>query len=322
MTPLYPGIPRRKPRAERSLLLLPKMTDFVQAKGLTTVSDFTINAAASCSATATSLAPYEVDGVIVDNLLSEDEAAQLVAAAECSKGFAFWDPEGGEVRRAVRNADTLEFEDEEFCAALWSRLAPFVPASVPFSEDDEERFEPDLEGEWVATGLNPHLLLNRYAGGGHFAPHADGSTLVDFNHRSLYTVLIYLNHCADGGGTQLLSSEVGETSELSASGARVARPESVLYRVGPVCGRAVTYYHQTLHAGETVGDGCCKYCLRTDVMYRRKEPLCTAPDDIKAFELVLAARAREAAGEPMEAVPLYRRARRLSEGIARACRLR
>lgn len=295
-------------------------SDYIQAKALTRVSDFTISEADAAHApNSTSLEP--VDGVMIDGLLDEAECVKLVQAAEASGGFAFWDPVGGEERRSVRDADTIEFEDPSFCAALFRRLQPFVPARVAFTEDDEERFEPDLEGEWVATGLNPHLLLNRYASGGHFAPHADGSTLVDFNNRSLYTVLLYLNVCPEGGCTQLLSSECGETTMDDARGARVARPESVLHAVRPERGRALLYYHQTLHSGETVGKGCQKYCLRTDVMYTRCTPICTEPDDVEAFRLVLEARAREAAGEPMEAVPLYRRARRLSRGIARACRL-
>ena len=82
------------------------------------------------------------------------------------------------------------------------------------------------------------------------------------------------------------------------------------------------YYHQVLHAGETVGRGCVKYCLRSDVMYRRVEPICTAPKDIEAYELVVQARDLEAGGEPMAALPLYMRAAKLSQGIAKAYRLR
>ena len=296
------------------------MSDYVRAKPLTSVSDFTLGTPDE-KARATTLEP--IDGVCIDNLLSAAECEHLLRAAEQSGGFAFWDASGDEERRSVRNADTLEFEDVDFCAALWERLAPYVPARVSFTPEDEERYEPDLDGEWRATGLNPHLLLNRYASGGHFAPHADGSTLVDFNSRSLYTVLIYLNVCSAGGETQLLSDEAGDTSAVDATtGARVARPEAVLHAVAPHRGRALMYYHQTLHAGATVGPGATKYCLRTDVMYARCTPQCTAPDDVRAFELVLEARAKEAAGEPMEAVPLYRRAKRLSDGIARAYRLR
>ena len=96
------------------------MPDFVQAKALTAV-EFTLDATAPTTPVASSLAP--VDGAfLIDQLLSTDECDRLVAAAEKSGGFAFWDPDGGEARRSVRNADTLELADPEFCAALWARL--------------------------------------------------------------------------------------------------------------------------------------------------------------------------------------------------------
>jgi leukotriene-A4 hydrolase len=58
-----------------------------------------------------------------------------------------------------------------------------------------------MEGRWEAFGVNEHLLFAAYRAQGHFSPHTDGSTIVDFNTRSFYTVLVYLNTCADGGGT-------------------------------------------------------------------------------------------------------------------------
>ena len=169
------------------------MVDYIKAKALATLHGFTLDGASSAPPPSIALdlatLPCGADepplaGCVLDGALSRDECARLVAAAESSGGFAYWDPAGGDARRSVRNADTLELNDEAFCAALWQRLAPFVPERESISPDDEQRYEPDLEGEWVATGLNPHLLINRYASGGHFAPHADGSTMVDFNRRS------------------------------------------------------------------------------------------------------------------------------------------
>ena len=307
------------------------MVDYIEAKALAKLEGFVLDETLPESPPTLALdldtlpcGPDEppLTGCVVDAVLAPEECARLVHAAEQSDAFAFWDASGDRARRSVRNADTLELNDTAFCAALWQRLSAFVPQRCSILPEDSQRYEPDLEGEWQAIGLNPHLLINRYAAGGHFAPHADGSTLVHFNERSLYTVLIYLNDCPDGGATQLLSSACGETSELGPQGARVARPEAVVHAVRPECGRALMYYHQVLHAGQMVGRGCTKYCLRTDVMYTRVDPICTAPNDLKAFELVQQARALEADGEPMQALPLYMRAAKLSEGIAKAYRLR
>lgn len=184
-----------------------------------------------------------LDGSVVDHLLSPSECERLLRSAEQS-GFSFWDERGESERSvAIRNAHTLEFEEEGLCADLWSRVKPHVPSVVDIS-DDQQRFELDLEGRWVACGLNPQLLINRYHTGGHFAPHVDGSTIVDFNHRSLYTVLLYLNDCESGGATQLLREEQGEATECAADGAKVARADHILYSVQPVCGRGLIYWHE------------------------------------------------------------------------------
>ena len=206
-----------------------------------------------------------LDGCVLDSVLSDTECKRLVGAAEACKGFSWWDPSGDESpeKRSLRNADTLEFLDESLCAALWERLRHHVPERVEVTRE-QRRFERDLEGTWEAIGLNPHLLINRYEAGGHFAPHADGSTIVNFNERSLYTVLVYLNTCSDGGATQLLRSEQAEGTQLTASGARVARPEAVMHAVAPNAGRCLMYWHEVVHAGEPVGACGLKYCMRSE----------------------------------------------------------
>ena len=78
-------------------------------------------------------------------------------------------------------------------------------------QHEPSRWERDIDGDWYPTGshrsvanclsdqlyigLNPILLFGRYEEGGHFAPHTDGNTIIDFNHRSLRSVIIYLSDC-------------------------------------------------------------------------------------------------------------------------------
>ena len=95
----------------------------------------------------------------------------------------------------------------------------------------------------------------------------------------------------------------------------------VAYAVRPVAGRVLVYWHQTTHAGETVGPGALKYCVRSDVMFERDPPRLTAPNDLRAFELYQQAREMEAAGQPMEAMMLFRQASKASPGIKEAYRL-
>jgi hypothetical protein len=110
--------------------------------------------------------------------------------------------------RAFRNADTVEVTCPEVAAALWRRVGAHVAPVVTLARGDDA-CERGLEGTWRACGVNPVLLFTRYTPGGHFSPHTDGNTVVDLNTRSLRSMLVYLNDCADGGETTLFAPPPG-----------------------------------------------------------------------------------------------------------------
>mmetsp|Transcript_8018 Transcript_8018/g.22048 ORF Transcript_8018/g.22048 Transcript_8018/m.22048 type:complete len:314 (-) Transcript_8018:326-1267(-) len=260
------------------------------------------------------------DSCVVHGLLSPAESAALVRAAEAvpadEGGFSFWgDPSPSRAAHLFRSADTLEAHEPGLAGALWARMAHLVDKVVHIVPDSP-RFERDLEGAWEPVGLNPHLLFARYLPGGHFAPHVDGQTEVDFNTRSLFSVIIYLSTCEAGGATRLLEGEQGEATTRDGQGRLVATEEAVAAVVRPRCGSALVFYHGILHDGDAVAPGEVKYIVRTDVMYRRVEPLCTSEQDVRAYELYRRARDCEAAGETTEAARLFRSAFKTSHTIA------
>lgn len=275
---------------------------------------------ASTAARRVELADPALDGFVLDGLLSTAECERLIAEAErvprADGGFSFWGDAAnpGEQRR-FRSADTLETAQPKLAAQLWARMEPLVGGAVEIAPGSE-RFERDLEGVWEPFGLNEHLLLARYGPGGHFAPHVDGQTEIDFNTRSLFSVIVFLNDCADGGATRLLRGEQGEATERLPDGSLVARARSVAQVVPPVAGRALGFYQATLHDGEAVGPGCAKYIVRTDILYRRREPLCVSAADVRAYELYRRAREEEAAGRCAEAAELFRASFKTSRAIA------
>lgn len=265
-----------------------------------------------------------VDAVVVDGVLTSSECSLLVSHTEAIEegmaGYSFWagrrSPEAAyDGARCFRSADTLEAEQPHLCEDLWARLAPFVPSRVDMARDDP-LFEKDLEGVWEPVGLNTHLLFARYGEGGHFAPHVDGVTELDFDTRSLYSAIVYLNTCSAGGATRLLRGEQHEATTVMDDGRLSAAAPAVLQRVDPRAGRVLVFYHGVLHDGEPVGAGQAKYIIRTDVVYRRREPLCTAPMDLAGYALYCRARDREAAGACAEAAGLFRRAFKTSPLMA------
>ena len=114
-------------------------------------------------------------------------------------GYTFWNESA---KKDFRSAFTVEVESQQLAGHIWNRIKSQVVPEVVITEDDDARYMRDIEGTWVPYGVNESLVLARYRDGGHFSPHTDGYTIVDFNHRSFYSLLVYLNDCNEGGATR------------------------------------------------------------------------------------------------------------------------
>jgi len=163
------------------------------------------------------------------------------------------------------------------------------------------------------------MLFARYGPGGHFSPHTDGYTILDFNTRSLYSLLVYLNDCEEGGATRLFrhTPEGEAVAYRLDEGGRFRWPEDKLVGSAPVrAGSCLAFFQDAPHEGEPVGEGCEKYLIRTDVMYRREPALCDGPADVEAYRLFREAEILEGDGHADQALSLYRRAVKLSPALA------
>ena len=282
-----------------------------------------------------------LDAFILSNVLTPDECDALVARAEALRdpGFAFWDPDA---RRAdFRSADTVEVGSEELAARLWARIkgAAAVGANADAAITPEQsRWERELDGAWRAYGVNADMLFARYRGGGHFSPHTDGFNVVDFDRRSLYSVIVYLNDCHDGGQTNLLKladtegadGAVGRDSDAATfrrdGEGRFRSRDCQFVDACPVRkGTALLFFQDVVHEGEPVGDGAEheKYIIRTDLMFARHPKVVATDRDREAYALLLRAQALERADGAEgrkarldEAVRLYKRVIRLSPKLA------
>eukprot|EP00292_Cryptomonas_paramecium_P000382 CAMPEP_0113688544 /NCGR_PEP_ID=MMETSP0038_2-20120614/16599_1 /TAXON_ID=2898 /ORGANISM="Cryptomonas paramecium" /LENGTH=373 /DNA_ID=CAMNT_0000609379 /DNA_START=145 /DNA_END=1263 /DNA_ORIENTATION=+ /assembly_acc=CAM_ASM_000170 len=262
-----------------------------------------------------------LDGIVLENALSDQECEKLIAATE-ALGYSFWHPTSE--RRDFRNADTIEVTSEALAQRLWARVREQLPGRVAIEREaggvPNPRWSPELEGVWRPTGLNPCFLFNRYGSGGHFSPHTDGYSIVDFNTRSLYSALFYLSPC-QGGETRMME-ESGEVLVrhqqerfVRDEGGRCRFPdERVRDEVQPAPGRALFFFQDTLHEGAPVRGGT-KYMIRSDVMYTRDPPLCDQPADREAYGLFREAELLEAEGQVERATALFRRVSKLSPSL-------
>lgn len=277
-----------------------------------------------------------LDAFIVRGCVGDDECEALMRAAERA-GYSFWSAEE-ESRRATagtsesadaandydrrgsdfRNADTVEVHSTTIADELWRRLRAHVEEEV-IVDASHPLAEPGTEGKWVACGVNDHLLFNRYDASGHFSPHTDGATIRDFNCRSLYSVLVYLNDCERGGETSLFvpPSDAAPNKFILDDLNRYRWPKEWIVDAAPVERGSVLVFRQDIpHEGAPVGEGHLKRIIRTDVMYRREPPLFDDAVGLEAYRLHQDAMRAEASGDAMSAMRLFRHCRRLCPDYA------
>eukprot|EP00746_Dinoflagellata_sp_MGD_P148419 gnl/MRDRNA2_/MRDRNA2_80635_c0_seq2.p1 gnl/MRDRNA2_/MRDRNA2_80635_c0~~gnl/MRDRNA2_/MRDRNA2_80635_c0_seq2.p1 ORF type:complete len:168 (-),score=25.78 gnl/MRDRNA2_/MRDRNA2_80635_c0_seq2:49-552(-) len=163
--------------------------------------------------------------------------------------------------------------------------------------------------------MNPKMLFARYKDGGHFAPHTDGTTVLDFNTRTCYSCVIFLNKSPWGGATRIYDDrQIGKEPVMDKSGRLTGDAQLKIADVEPKPGRMVVFYHRTMHEGLPAA---LKYIIRTDVLYERRPAICTQPEDIIAFEEYERAQFLAETGEHDEAMKLFRRCFKRSPALAK-----
>lgn len=284
--------------------------------------------AAAAAVTCESLLPSPADALYLSSVLSSAECASLRAAASALNRYSAWSDADG--ARSFRGADTVEVDCPQVAAALWARMSPHLPHVVTISETDPDA-ERGTHGVWRATGLNENFLFSVYTSGGHFAPHTDGATMVSYNARSLYSVIIYLEECEDGSGGTAIFARREEGDRHDQGGApQVARvyeadaARRLRWAERPCAvahsrhGSALVFRQDLAHEGEPVlAAGATKTIIRTDVMFERAPARCGGGDGDAAWRAWKEAQAAEDAGDAAQAVAHYRRAARLCPQMAR-----
>jgi len=231
-----------------------------------------------------------LDGFVLSNVLSATECNNLLDGLRKSgHNYTFWNPEAPNVTD-TRNVDTVEIYDQTLANEIWNRVKDNVTKHIDIPKENDI-WEYGLEGRWVACGINPRLLFARYSSGGHFSPHTDGHNVIDFNTRSLHSVIIYLNDCKEGGGTQMFYPiDYKDKKFVKDAKGRFRFDESkVADKALCRSGSMLSFSQHIMHEGEPVGEGCVKYIIRTDVMYVRTPKVCTSEKDLQAYDCYIKA---------------------------------
>lgn len=251
------------------------------------------------------------DAFVLDGVLTTAECQQLIRQADGL--WTFWENDPARPRISFRNAHTIEVTHQELADRIWHRISDFVRPQFVMLDEDDPRFEIDIEGTWKPYATNPKLLLSRYLEGGHFSPHTDGTTVIDFNRRTFYSCVLFLNSSSWGGHTRLYADEqMRKELQKDDLGRLTGDPALILSEVEPKPGRMLVFYHRLMHEGVPAAE---KYIIRTDILYRREKELCTAPEDVKAFELYQKAQLLAEEGDCNGAAELFRRAFKESSAL-------
>ena len=186
------------------------------------------------------------------------------------------------------------------------------------------------------------MLLARYLPGGHFAPHTDGRAirgidsiyvtpvrcssdgillLTDFNNRSFYSVIVYLNTIpvGSGGGTRFYDKKVLEELQCNGTVGQnkwTGDEELVIGMTDPVAGRLLVFEQSLVHEGVPPLGDHCKYIIRSDVMYQRTPAICTEPEDLEAYRLFREAEKLAEVGKIENSISLFKKAVKLSAAVA------
>ena len=120
----------------------------------------------------------------------------------------------------------------------------------------------DNKGRWIPIGLNSCHRFNKYSEKTFFKPHMDAQHCNNDNERSIFTVLIYLNHSRYG--TRLLKKVPNPNSNDDPS---VMSFQELQY-VQPRIGNILIFNHDLYHSGDSVRYGS-KYIIRTEMIFKR-----------------------------------------------------
>lgn len=223
----------------------------------------------------TTLPEYkDLYAVVIDGVLSEEECAQLLQAAEATANGT-WERAMVNVGHGqqkmiseLRNCGRIIWDSRDVVDRIWSRIGhvaevqeimrlvnvPKILGNGPLKRKET----------WVYTRPNERMRFLKYTGGEYFYEHQDGTYVTpDGLERSYFTFHLYLSNAAedDGGATVFHSMNLDKKKDI---------------KVIPKLGRVLLFQHRgLLHSGEEVTGGT-KYTMRTDLMYKIGESSGTA----------------------------------------------
>lgn len=156
---------------------------------------------------------------------------------------------------------------QELADRLWARLAALPwPATFSAASFTDWAQVP----HWSACGINPLFRFIRYRPGqGELVAHYDAPYVQDPDHRTLYTLLLYLTSNEEEGATRFVldsQDEVPLENRDFSDWPRCAHDCEVRLSVSPIAGDALVFEHRLLHDSSPVTRSE-KLVVRSDICF-------------------------------------------------------
>ncbi|KAI1464073.1 uncharacterized protein F4812DRAFT_444405 [Daldinia caldariorum] len=221
--------------------------------------------------------------MVIDNLLTPDECAALLASAGS-------DWETLNIGDSWRECKRIRPVSPAWANALSKRLASYLPEEVKSLRKGDVLSE-SIAGQnlkanqgakktvWKLKGANERLTFLHYQPGDHFQPHCDSLYSPKTGGKSFLTCQIYLSDMpeedqagdASGGETRFWPSREGKRKKNRSKDqdgeTEQEEKEDCFLDVKPKMGRALVFQQRMLwHSGQEVKRGE-KFTVRLDLMY-------------------------------------------------------
>jgi hypothetical protein len=189
---------------------------------------------------------------VLHNLLTHKECNSIIDYGE-KKGFHNLTVE---YNPTYRKSDRCMVIDDSFSLVLMERVKKFLNLYINLDGSDKTLHQfKEIHGEWKLDSINSHFRLCKYNNGGFFKKHYDeGFNPDEFTHRTLITIMIYLNEEYDYGETIFYNNKIEE-----------------IFRLKPKTGDCLIFNQNILHEGNLVKNGK-KYMIRSDIFYKLVKP--------------------------------------------------
>lgn len=219
---------------------------------------------------------------LINNFFASEECQSILKSA--SEQYKFSSIEHA-YKIEQREAKRLCLLNKELAIVIFQRLQQLeifkniAPDVKPYGYD-ENLCALDSKNVWTPDHVNECVRLSMYeAPSVGFKPHFDSQYTTGKNKRSIYSILIYLNHDYQGGNTVLYEKSIDDKKSLNLMSGLTIDEEIkqnknldglVTTTIVPKLGSCLVFKNDILHEGTKISSGV-KYILRTDLVFSPEE---------------------------------------------------